>query len=301
MENIFKSVVNNPLRILNKAGNFPFMGNLFYQRYFIKAKEVGIKKLFLVLSFDCDTQRDIEVVSSMHDKLIDLKIRPVYCVPGEILIKEKDVFKNLLLKGAEFINHGYKIHSKYDENKRIYESTFFYDINEIEKIKNDIYDGHEAIKEVLGFSAKGFRIPHFGLIQDECSLKKIHLILSLCGYTFSTSTVPYYSFKYGPIFNNFGLKEIPLSGRWSNPFRVLDSYSFINKESIFDGNKYLIEGSKIANRFSKKISAGILNYYVDPSQINDNELFFKTIARWQQISYSVSYNSLLDELANLKL
>jgi hypothetical protein len=62
------------------------------RRYAELAQEQGCQKLYLVLSFDCDTAEDISVVEELHHRLIDIGVAPVYAVPGQLLEKGEKIY-----------------------------------------------------------------------------------------------------------------------------------------------------------------------------------------------------------------
>ena len=71
----------------------------------------NLKNLVLIkniLSYlDCDTEKDIEVVEEVNNKLRNSNILASYAVPGELLKLGSDVYLKLSKSGSEFLNHGY--------------------------------------------------------------------------------------------------------------------------------------------------------------------------------------------------
>ena len=69
------------------------LGNLtpgfFRKRYVNKSKKFGLDGKYFILSFDCDTEKDIEVVEDVNKKLIDLNISASYAVPGEPVLVDR--------------------------------------------------------------------------------------------------------------------------------------------------------------------------------------------------------------------
>ena len=129
----------------------------------------------------------------------------------------------------------------------------------------------------------------------------LHGILKELNYSFSTSTVPYFGFRYGLAFKSFGLFEIPVSGMWSEPLRILDSYSFYYvKFNNYSEDDYVREARQIVQMFSGSDACGLLNYYADPNHVHDKESFYKTIAEFAKVGQSINYEILLDKLGQTK-
>lgn len=144
---------------------------------------------------------------------------------------------------------------------------------------------------------QGFRAPHFGTFQRPDQLRFQHGVLRELGYAFSTSTVPLFSFRFGPAFRDFGVLELPVSGMGSRPLRILDSWGcFEAPGRRFGPADYVTQGRLMADRY-RALGVGLLNFYADPSHIHDRPEFFETVAYWASIARPVTYSQLLAELA----
>lgn len=264
-----------------------------FARYGRLAREAGLRDAYLVVSFDCDTPEDIGVVLKMHGRVSDLGLRPVYAVPGELLERGEKVYQRIAADGAEFLNHGYTMHVRYDAGQGGYRSHFFYDRLPRDQVRRDIVDGDRAVKRVLGFRPRGFRAPHFGTFQRPSQLRFLHRVLAGEGYEFSSSTSPFYGFRYGAVFSRFGLKEFPVSGMWSAPLNVLDTWScFGAPDRGHSAEDYRREGVESAHALVAG-GAGILNFYGDPLHIHDQEAFYDTLSCWKELGTPAAYSDLL--------
>lgn len=105
------------------------------------AGEAGFRKLYFVLSFDCDIDEDARVAWSVHSRLLDMGVMPVYAVPGVLLNRGEKVYRRILDSGAEFINHGYREHTYFDSSRSAYASCFFYDQQPLQVVREDIVAG----------------------------------------------------------------------------------------------------------------------------------------------------------------
>jgi len=274
------------------------MKESLFRRYTCLGMQAGLLRPYFILSLDCDTVEDIKVAWDLHQRLLEMGICPVYAVPGELLKQGEMVYRRIADTGAEFINHGYKSHTYYNQVTREYASCFFYDKLLPEQVEKDILDGDLALKEILGIEAKGFRAPHFGTLKGVNQLTEIHGYLKKLNYIYSTSTEPYYAFRYGPVFKWLGLNEIPVSGTWSRPLQILDSWGyFAAPDRIYGGNEYLDEAKKVNAIIARIGLPFILNYYVDPSHVVDKEIFFATVKVWREMADSVSYSRLMEDLS----
>ena len=261
------------------------------------ARKQGFRRPFFLLSFDCDTELDIAVAEEVHAKLHNIGITPVYAVPGELLEKGAHVYRKLADAGAEFINHGYRIHTIYDSENSQYVSTVFYDQLTPESIEEDIRLGDATVRNIIGRPPKGFRVPHFGTYSSPAQLHHLHDVLKRLGYRFSSSTIPRWGFRYGPAPRlESGLYEIPVSGCFDEPLRILDSWSFrYAPDRAVSASDYEGQLEKLAQYFTKKNHVGFLNIYADPSQVHDWPAFFDGLRPFADIA-APSFETILGEI-----
>src|SRR5262245_39007605 len=66
-----------------------------------RAASAGLDRLYFILSFDCDRPEDIAAASDVHGRLMDLGICPAYAVPGELLKKGAQTYRQIAATGAE--------------------------------------------------------------------------------------------------------------------------------------------------------------------------------------------------------
>jgi len=264
-----------------------------FARYGRLARKAGLDRVYLILSFDCDTDEDIAAVEDVHARVLELGIHPAYAVPGELLKRGASVYRRLFESGAEFLNHGYREHTYFDVERGRYRSCFFYDELAPETVREDIRQGDACLRETLGAAPTGFRTPHFGTYQKPSQLRFLHRVLRELGYRFSTSTVPLYGFRYGPLFEHFGVPEIPVCGGASSPLLIFDSWSrFAAPERASGAEDFAAEGRALAARFAEA-GAGFINFYADPSHIRDSAAFFETLARWRDVAEPATYSDII--------
>jgi peptidoglycan/xylan/chitin deacetylase (PgdA/CDA1 family) len=239
----------------------------------------GMTTSAAVLSFDCDTDEDIEVVADLHDAMVRLGVTPSYAVPGELLLRGADVYRDLAARGAEFLNHGFREHCHFDSATQTYVSSYFYDQLNWEEVEEDIRTGHEACIEVLGHRPTGFRTPHFGSFQRASQLGALHRLLAGLGYRFSSSTGPRYGFRNGPLVRTAtGVLEVPVTGCPSAPLRPFDSWSFrFAPHRLGDDDDYLAEAAALVDLATRPGAVQLVNIYADPSQVVDWPPFLRVV------------------------
>lgn len=267
-----------------------------FTRYGQLARRAGLDRVWLVLSFDCDTPEDAAVAWRVHERLLDLGVCPVYAVPGDLLREAADVYGRIAETGAEFINHGDRMHTYVDESTGRWASSFFYDQQPREVIREDILRADATIREVIGRAPTGFRTPHFGTFQSPEQLRWLHGVLAELGYAFSTSTVPLWGFRHGPVFDRFGVLELPVTGGAEVPLSILDTWScFEAPDRVRAPADYEREAAGVAAAYARA-GAGVLNLYGDPSHVDGHEEFFRAVERWLEVATPGSYAELLATL-----
>ena len=270
-----------------------FAPALLLRRLETASRRKGLSRPAFLLSFDCDTDRDIDTGWDVHARLMEMGIMPVYAVPGENLRRGAAVWRRIADTGAEFINHGYREHTIYENGR--YVSTVFYNHLSRDEKEADILDGHNTVSDVVGQKPDGFRAPHFGTVQSSAELFQLHECLARLGYRYSTSTVPYVALRHGPATRKFGLMELPVTGCPDYPLTILDSYSFRFAANGPGSQTYLSQ----MGRWAELLASGrifFVNIYADPSQVADWPEFFDAVRQLAPFART-SYRHVLDEIA----
>lgn len=268
--------VRSPIRYACE-GLVTVRSDWYWKRYETLSRKLGFSSLQFTLSFDCDTSEDSAIVVELDNKLEGLGIKAAYAVPGELLKEKTESYRPLAEKGREFLNHGFRTHTRLNSRTNQYESFLFYHENSRDWIREDIEKGHDTLTAFLGRAPEGFRAPHFGTFQSKRNLEFLHSVIGGLGYSYSSSTLPIFSFLYGPTFRRFGLTEIPVSGSPSNPRRVLDSWGYF-ASSRKEPETYLKEISNYASLKANGL-VGLINLYADPSQVHREPSFWKAMER----------------------
>ena len=272
---VIKIIFNNPLKLISYV-LIKFLASTSTEKKIFYSKYLNQSSFFI--SFDCDTQEDINCLEKLLRKLKEINIKIILAIP--VLLIEKNL--NLIIKlknqySIEFFNHGYYIHTSFDKETNKYTSIFSYNEKSIEFIKKDIYLADQFFKEKLNINVRGFRAPHFGEVN---LIKKIQIFkyLRKLNYKYSSSSIYDLAYFFGPIFKFFEINEFTVTGIYKKEYRMLDSWSFLeNVNKVKLSNLYFDELRKLKNIFmSSKLN--FINIYADPSHIIDSEEFFKIIS-----------------------
>lgn len=260
------------------------------------AARSGLDRLYLVLSFDCDTPEDIEVAWDVHQRLREFGICASYAVPGELLARGASVYRRIAETGAEFLNHGGRSHTYFDTDLGRYRSNFFYDQQSLDVLEADIVHGDRLVTEVIGMKPEGFRTPHFGTFQRSEQLLFLHRLLARLGYRFSSSTTPLAGLRFGPAFTKLGLMEFPVSGQGDDPLSILDSWGcFHAPDRVLTPEDYRRKALLLAQHLDR--SPGLLNFYADPCHIAHEPIFFETMRELAKLARPVQYRRLMELLS----
>ena len=271
---MIRKAIRNPRAALQHLV-FTAFRTYWWRRYVGQAKRLGLNDVFLLLSFDCDTDPDARAAASIHPQLTQRKLQPVYAVPGRILEAHASVFRTICHTGGRFINHGFARHTYFDERLKRFTSCFFYDRLTSKEITQDVVKGHETLQSVLQVTPDGFRTPHFGTFQRTYHLDFLYKRLRGLGYRYSSSTIPLAGFLHGPLYHPRGradITEFPVSGHPHRPTAILDSWRYWNASSRsldFVGFRHdVLTLTELLIRYG---GAGIVNLYADPSHLEDEE------------------------------
>lgn len=292
VSNLIRALVANPRSAFTAIQARKFPATL-WRRYAEKCAASGFGERSFVLSFDCDTPEDIKVALDVHHRLLDMNILAVYAVPGELLRIGDKVYTAIAETGAEFMNHGDISHTYFDERKQRYASCFFYHEQTHERLKRDICEGDKTVTEIIGVKPKGFRTPHFGTFQAAADFKFLYEILTQLEYDYSSSATPEKGLRFGPVYQQDSLLELPVTGMASNPMNILDSWAFFEApDRQFSPKDYLRECENLKD-LSVESQNMFLNIYADPSHIADSEEFFEAMAIIRSVMPSKSYKEVV--------
>ena len=268
----------------------------YYNKHSRRSKIAGISQPSFVLSFDCDTVDDIAVVESVHSRIREMGIQPVYAVPGELLREGSAVYKEIMRDGSEFINHGGRRHTFFNTALQREESCFFYDQQSSADREEDVRLGHKLVLEVLGVEPTGFRTPHFGTFSKVEDLKWLHELLVKMEYRYSSSATPFWGDKCGPKYLSSAgqLIEFPISGGFGRPLTILDSWrAFGAPNRSMTPSDYFDEVKLLASHVSQ-LESGLINIYADPLHIAKEPLFFEAMSELAKVVKPTTFSRLLE-------
>lgn len=248
-----------------------------WTRYLAGARAAGVDRLYLVLTFDCDTDLDIAIVGDLDRDLRGRGIAAGYAVPGAQLEKGRSEWRQLAERGAEFLNHGGRTHTEFRETR--YWPVTFYDQLEPEDVVADIRLGDRLVRDITGSIPEGFRAPHFGSFQAAEQLDVIYRAVKDLGYSYCTTTIPATGLARGPVVNGgHGIVELPTTGSYRNPTTLLDSWTYLtDRHNYALGDEYYELFAETVERMTTEGMPGLLTYYADPSHVFGQKPFERAL------------------------
>jgi peptidoglycan/xylan/chitin deacetylase (PgdA/CDA1 family) len=245
-------------------------------QYAARCRAAGVDRLHLVLTFDCDTDGDIDVVRDLDRDLRARGIRAGYAVPGAQLHRSPGVWREVASHGAEFLNHGSRPHAEFREG-RYWPVTFYERLTESEVV-TDIEAGHRSVRETTGAAPEGFRAPHFGSFQEKPQLDLVYRTLRRLGYTYASTTMPSLDLERGPVVDVGGLVEIPTMGSYRHPLTLLDSWTYLTDRVHYAlADEYGELFVETVQRMTEAGIPGLLVYYADPSHVYGQKPFERAL------------------------
>jgi peptidoglycan/xylan/chitin deacetylase (PgdA/CDA1 family) len=242
-----------------------------------KAQQQRFDRLYVLLSFDCDTPDDIPAARKVFDWMRERGLKATFAVPGAMLKQGAEVYRRLYEDGADFINHGAAPHAEWRDGR--YWPATFYDKLLPDQVVADIEDGDSIFRDILGGIPVGFRAPHFGSFQSLEQIGLMHAALERLGYQYSSSTLPEAALNHGPVMDlGTGILEIPCFGSYDLPTVILDSWNYI--ESPYNPvvqPRYAELFIRTVDRLLALDIHGVLNYYIDPAHVDSMAAFYEAL------------------------
>jgi hypothetical protein len=240
------------------------------------ARRAGIDRLYLFLSFDCDTDLDADAAEELHCFLTSRGIKATYAVPGAQLEKAAGIYGHLATGGAEFMNHGGLPHAEWREDRWV--GRTFYDSMTAEAVAVDIRRGHEIVTAVTGVVPTGFRAPHFGCFQKPEQVALMHRTAAELGYGYCSTTLPAMGLAKGPAYLSQGIVEFPCFGSVRNPETILDSWTYLTDRVNYAlGDDYYRLLEETVSTMLEHRMPGVLTWYADPAHVLDQAPFMRAI------------------------
>jgi peptidoglycan/xylan/chitin deacetylase (PgdA/CDA1 family) len=246
--------------------------------YFQRSFACGLNGLTLFLSFDCDTDWDIDLVAQLDAFLKDRNIVPTYAVPGAQLQRGRDVYAGLARSGREFMNHGARAHAEWQLDQDQYVPVTFYQDMTEDEIVADIELGHRIVMDVTGTRPVGFRAPHFGGFQRDEDLGLIYRTIGKLDYSYSSTTVPEKALVLGPAWRIGEIMELPTSGSARYPHLILDTWTQLTDRRRYAlGESYYELFAETVDTFARDGRSALLTWYGDPSHSWGQTAFLKAM------------------------
>lgn len=251
-------------------------GHNGWTQYSRLCRAAGVDRLYLVLTFDCDTDGDIDVARELDRDLRARDIRAGYAVPSAQLRRSPDVWREVASHGAEFLNHGSRAHAELHDGQ--YRPVTFYERLSEAEVVADIEAGHNDVCQVIGAAPQGFRAPHFGSFQQPHQLDLVYRTLRRLGYTYASTTLPARALEEGPVIDEDGVVEIPTFGSYRHPQTLLDSWTYLtDRVQYVLGDEYGDLFVETVRTLTETGMPGLLVYYADPSHVYGQQPFARAL------------------------
>jgi hypothetical protein len=240
------------------------------------ARAQGIDRLYLFLSFDCDTDLDVPASLEAHDFLSRLGIKMTMAVPGAQLERGAETYRSLAERGVEFMNHGGLPHAEWKVDQ--YVGRTFYSEMAVPGITADIEAGHEIVTRVIGRAPTGFRAPHFGCFQAPAQLDLIYRTVGRLGYRYCSTTTPATGLEHGPLVQRGDMVELPAFGSVLAPTTILDSWTYLANRKVYAlGDQYYDLVEQTVRVLRENDIPGILTWYADPCHVAGQAPFHRAM------------------------
>lgn len=247
-----------------------------FSTYTRMARQVGLDRLYLFLSFDSDTDLDAAAAEELNRFLASHRIKATYAVPGAQLERAAEIYGRMARDGVEFMNHGGLPHTEWREDRWV--GITFYDSMSNEEVVADIRRGHEIVTAVTGRAPNGFRAPHFGCFRKPEQVALMHRTAAELGHGYCSTTLPELGLSNGPAFASHGLVEFPCFGSIRNPETILDSWTYLTDRVNYTlGDEYYTLFEETVNTMLDKRMPGVLTWYGDPCHVLDQAPFVRAI------------------------
>ncbi|MBI2265637.1 MAG: polysaccharide deacetylase family protein [Armatimonadetes bacterium] len=211
------------------------------------------------LSFDCETEEDLEALPEILDALAAFRIPAAFACIGIWIERFPEIHREILKKGHEILNHSHT----HPYHEILNQGRQFKDLS-LEEKAEEIAQCHRICGQALDYSPSGFRTPHFGINHSE----ELYPVLRKLGYRFSSSTVVDTSGKgSGPSLTPTGIVEIPLGTSARYPGALFDTWNFLDSDKAIcrdPADFTAILAESIVQLVRQK---GYLTYYFDPSAL----------------------------------
>jgi hypothetical protein len=252
-----------------------------------------------VLSFDCETDRDVKVLPLLLQQLQGAGITASFAVIGALAEKYPEQHRDLVRGGHEVLNHGYSEHTSISADGS-YDSTLFYNELTRERMRDEIIRGGAAIEAACDVAPVGFRAPHFGTLGVAAGdVGRLHDVLRETGAQYSSSVTDLDALRLGGGSDDQTIPEFPLASHPDQPRGVLDSWSTVEAfgEDYVPGS-LLDPIDRILRRLAGSGGSRFGSVYLDPVQVVELPEFVECLRLVAQVQSTVSVLRYCDLLQN---
>jgi hypothetical protein len=246
------------------------------RRYGALARRTGVDRLYLLLTFDCDTDGDILASHDLNRDLQRRGIKAGFAVPGAQLQKAPESWRALAQQDVEFLNHGGRAHAEFRDG-RYWPATFYSKMN-ADEVVSDVRLGHQLVADLAGVTPVGFRAPHFGSFHAPEQLQLLYDTVKPLGYAYCSGTLPAMGLARGPFVDMGGITEVPTSGSFRNPTTLLDTWTYLTDRTHYSlGDEYSELFIETIEQMTQLGIPGVMTIYGDPSHVMGQRPFERAL------------------------
>lgn len=220
-------------------------------------KGLRLKEPTMTLSFDLDSDQDIQAMPKTLEILSYYGIKVCFACTGRHVIEHIGMFKKVIKAGHEIVNHT----QNHPEDFGALPPQVAYE--EILLFQN-------TTKEYLNYKPKGFRVPHFG---HDWDVPQTYTVLGRIGLKYSSSTIAKrcgHVTPYNISNENFHIQEFPLSPCPEHPHGILDTWHSLERGVGKHTDNFLEVFKKLIDKTIEKSS--YMNVYFDPQDLDKQKL-----------------------------
>ncbi|MBL4847125.1 MAG: AAC(3) family N-acetyltransferase [Planctomycetes bacterium] len=246
----------------------------------------------VLVSFDVDYQRDEEALPDVLATLARHGVHASFACVGAHVEARPDPYRALVDAGHEVFNHSHT----HPDNPVLSPDRTWRRINAAER-HEEVARAQDALEKALGKRPAGFRLPHFGNVQDNCD-DAYYAMLAHEGIRYSSSCL---DFALGglPLRKVGSVTEIGVTTCPYHPYTAMDSYHICrSKRVVYEAihrSRHL--SHSLIRALDRSSQRGLpLNVYLDPLDMAGPALNEFLTAVKERGTACMTYTQYLDEV-----
>lgn len=223
-----------------------------------------------LISFDIDYSWDERAVPEVLEVLERYDARASFAVIGAHVRARPHVYRQIVKHDHEIVNHT----ENHPDNKEICPHLTWTNLSRDQK-REEVVRGRDTIEEVLGIHAAGFRLPHFGNLQQE-DARWFYEMLASEKVTYSSSMLDYHMNGQGIVQQyGSGVFEIAITTCPRHPYNAMDTYHVMRSNRF--AHRWLHRNYELVPSMLEALEHCLrrdvpFNIYLDPADVTMGSL-----------------------------